>query len=92
MHLWSACTRPRTGQTIEGPRLASRDYAASGIGTVRDAMVPLALLDIFQAARDAGALSVRVRAMVSAIGLTSPDRSTRCWTGWRSGRASTIRG
>src|SRR6202034_2747162 len=33
-----------------------------------------ALAVIFQAARDAGALSVRVRAMVSAMGLTSPEQ------------------
>ena len=79
---------PDPAAMIEGLRLASRDYAASGIGTVRDAMVPLPLLDIFQAARDAGALSVRVRAMVSAIGLTSPDQVDVLLDGmekWRGG-------
>ena len=79
---------PDPGAMIEGLRLASRDYAASGIGTVRDAMVPLPLLDIFQAARDDGALSVRVRAMVSAIGLTGPEQVDALLDGmdkWRGG-------
>ncbi|WP_329571001.1 amidohydrolase [Kitasatospora sp. NBC_01266] len=57
---------------IDGLRRASHDYAATGIGTVRDCAVPLPDLAVLQAARDEGALSVRIRALVSAIGLTDP--------------------
>jgi predicted amidohydrolase YtcJ len=51
-------------QRIEELRLASLDYAAHGITTVRDAYVMENELPLLQAARERGALSVRVRAMV----------------------------
>ncbi|MFJ8388885.1 amidohydrolase [Streptomyces sp. NPDC094438] len=57
---------------VDGLRQASLDYAATGIGTVRDCMVPLPDLAVLQAAQREGALSVRVRALVSAIGMTDP--------------------
>ncbi|MEY9946629.1 amidohydrolase [Kitasatospora sp. GAS1066B] len=63
--------RPDLAARIEGLRAASHAYAATGIGTVRDCMVPLADLPVLRAARQAGALGVRVRALVSAIGLNS---------------------
>lgn len=65
---------PRAGltQRIDGFRRASAGYAATGIGTVRDAAVPLPDLDVLQAALDEGALSVRVRALVSGMGITDP--------------------
>ena len=63
---------PDPATRIEGLRKASRDYAATGIGTVRDAMVPLPDLAILRAAREQGALHTRVRALVSAIGMTDP--------------------
>jgi predicted amidohydrolase YtcJ len=55
---------PTVEQRIEELRLASLDYAAHGITTVRDAFVQEDELALFQAARERGALSVRVRAMV----------------------------
>src|SRR5262249_31700307 len=48
---------------IEDLRLASRDYAAHGITTVRDAYVQEQEVAILRAARERGALHVRVRAM-----------------------------
>ncbi|MCX4744266.1 amidohydrolase family protein [Kitasatospora sp. NBC_01287] len=63
--------RPDLVARIEDLHAASRAYAATGIGTVRDCMVPLADLPVLRAAREAGALAVRVRALVSAIGLNS---------------------
>lgn len=61
-------------QRISGLDLASHDYAASGIGTVRDCAVPLPDLDVLQRTHDAGRLSTRVRALVFAQGR---DDSTR---------------
>ncbi|MEY9948528.1 amidohydrolase [Kitasatospora sp. GAS1066B] len=57
---------------VDGLRRASLDYAATGIGTVRDCMVPLPDLAVLQAAQRDGALNVRMRALVSAIGMTDP--------------------
>ncbi|MFD5841007.1 amidohydrolase [Streptomyces chartreusis] len=62
---------PDRAERIDGLRLASRDYAATGIGTVRDCAVTPEDYAVLLAARDAGALSTRVRALISALGLTS---------------------
>ncbi|MEY9928039.1 putative amidohydrolase YtcJ [Catenulispora sp. GP43] len=56
---------------IDGLRLASGQYAATGIGTVRDAAVFLPDYRILLAARKAGALRVRVRAMIATFGMDS---------------------
>ncbi|ANP52453.1 putative amidohydrolase YtcJ [Streptomyces griseochromogenes] len=56
---------------VDGLRLASGQYAATGIGTVRDCAVSLDDYAVLLDARDAGALSTRVRALISAIGLSS---------------------
>jgi hypothetical protein len=63
---------PEVAQRIDGLRRASHDYAATGIGTVRDAAVPLPDLAVLRAAQDDGALATRVRAMVSGIALRDP--------------------
>ena len=55
-------------QRIEELRLASLDYAAHGITTVRDAFVEEDELPLMEAARERGALNVRVRAMVGFPG------------------------
>ncbi|MEV6773555.1 amidohydrolase [Nocardia sp. NPDC051030] len=60
-------------QGIEGLRLASSRYAATGIGAVRDCMVTLEDFRTLRAARRAGALSTRVRVLIAAFGLTGPD-------------------
>ncbi|WP_432172745.1 amidohydrolase [Streptomyces sp. Tue6028] len=62
---------PDLGRRIEGLRSASGQYAATGIGTVRDCMVTPEDYRVLQAAREAGALSTRVRALISVLGLTS---------------------
>ncbi|WP_395369139.1 amidohydrolase [Streptomyces tubercidicus] len=65
---------PDVATRIDGLRLASSDYAATGIGTVRDCHVPLPDLAVLQAAREQGVLNTRVRALVSAIGMTDPSQ------------------
>jgi predicted amidohydrolase YtcJ len=55
-------------QRIEELRLASLDYAAHGITTVRDAFVNEDELPLLRAARERGALNVRVRGMVGYPG------------------------
>jgi len=56
---------------IEGLRMASGQYAAAGIGTVRDCMVSPEHYATLLAAREAGALNTRVRALISSFGRTS---------------------
>jgi len=62
---------PPQGQAeqVDGLRLASAQYAATGIGVVRDCAVTLNDFAALRAASKAGALSTRVRALISAIGL-----------------------
>ncbi|MEU5303213.1 amidohydrolase [Streptomyces noursei] len=62
---------PDRARRIAGLRLASGQYAATGIGTVRDCAVTPDDYATLLAAREAGALSTRVRALISALGLTS---------------------
>ncbi|MFB7471374.1 amidohydrolase [Kitasatospora sp. NPDC056184] len=65
--------RPGLDERIDGLRAASADYAATGIGTVRDCLVPVEDLDVLRAARDRGALAVRVRALVSGFAVRTPE-------------------
>ena len=58
-------------QRIDGLRLASGQYAATGIGTVRDCAVSPDDYATLLAVSAAGALSTRVRALISAFGMTS---------------------
>jgi predicted amidohydrolase YtcJ len=68
---------PTMEQRIEELRLASLDYAAHGITTVRDAFVQEDEVPLFQAAKERGALSVRVRAMVGyGFGPSTPNQMT----------------
>ena len=60
--------RSERAQRIDGLRVASGQYAATGIGTVRDCAVSLDDYAVLLAARETRALSVRVRALISAIG------------------------
>ncbi|WP_046730758.1 amidohydrolase [Streptomyces humi] len=62
---------PDRDQRIEGLRLASREYAATGIGTVRDCAVTPEDYAVYLAASKEGALHTRVRALISALGMTS---------------------
>lgn len=61
---------PDLARRIDGLRLASGRYAATGIGTVRDCAVTLDDYAALHAAREAGALRTRVRALVSTFGMT----------------------
>jgi predicted amidohydrolase YtcJ len=54
-------TRP---ELVECLRRASADYAALGLGTIREAMINLDELLAYQDAADRGLLSVRVRPMI----------------------------
>ncbi|WP_042381112.1 amidohydrolase [Streptacidiphilus melanogenes] len=56
---------------IDGLRVASGQYAATGIGTVRDCAVSLDDYSLLLAAHESGVLRTRVRALVSALGLGS---------------------
>jgi predicted amidohydrolase YtcJ len=68
---------PTKEQRIEELRLASLDYAANGITTVRDAFVQEDELALYQAAREGGVLNVRVRAMVGfGFGPGTPSQMT----------------
>ena len=58
------------GRLIDGLRLASRQYAATGIGTVRDCAVFPADYEVLLEARKAGALNTRVRALIATFGLS----------------------
>ncbi|WP_194818487.1 amidohydrolase [Nocardia sp. XZ_19_385] len=66
--------RPSLEERISGLDRASRDYAASGIGTVRDCAVPLPDLEVLARAHEAGSLHTRVRALVMAGGMTDPKQ------------------
>ncbi|MEV6974996.1 amidohydrolase [Kitasatospora sp. NPDC093806] len=65
--------RPALAERIDGLRAASAAYAATGIGTVRDCLVPVEDLAVLSAARRAGALAVRVRALVSGFAVRTPE-------------------
>ncbi|WP_406450567.1 amidohydrolase [Streptomyces sp. NBC_01622] len=62
---------PDRAERIDGLRLATAQYAATGIGIVRDCAVGLEDYAVLLAAREAGALGIRVRALISALGMTS---------------------
>ncbi|MFJ9380477.1 amidohydrolase family protein [Streptomyces sp. NPDC101455] len=62
---------PDRAQRIDGLRLASAQYAATGIGAVRDCAVTPEDYAVLLAAREAGALNTRVRALISALGMTT---------------------
>ncbi|GAA0691729.1 amidohydrolase [Kitasatospora atroaurantiaca] len=78
--------RPDLADRIDGLRVASYDYAANGIGAVRDCMVPVEDLEVLRAVRDAGALGVRIRALVSGFSARSAaevDELLDRMEGWR---------
>ncbi|MEV5576784.1 amidohydrolase [Spirillospora sp. NPDC052269] len=62
---------PDRAQRIDGLRLASSWYAASGIGTVRDCAVSPEDYAVFRDARRSGALATRVRALLHTFGMSS---------------------
>ena len=75
-------------QRIDGLRIASSQYAATGIGAVRDCAVSLDDYGILLDAREAGALNTRVRTLISAIGLSGAaevDDLLDAMEGWRYG-------
>jgi predicted amidohydrolase YtcJ len=49
---------------VEGLRQASGAYAALGVGTIREALISVEELGVYQAAWEAGALSVRARPLI----------------------------
>ena len=62
---------PGFGEQIEGLRLASAGYAATGIGAVRDAATSPGQVALLRATRDKDALAVRTQAMV-LVGFAGP--------------------
>jgi predicted amidohydrolase YtcJ len=71
--------KPSTEQRIEDLRLASLDYAAHGVTTVKDAYVVEDELPLLRTARESGALQVRVRAMVGMGFTSSAPADTAAW-------------
>ncbi|WP_433347543.1 amidohydrolase [Microtetraspora malaysiensis] len=72
---------------VDGIRLASGQYAATGIGTVRDCAVSLDDYALLRAAREAGVLNTRVRALIGAFGLGAAELEELldAMEGWRYG-------
>jgi predicted amidohydrolase YtcJ len=70
---------PSTEERVEDLRLASLDYAAHGITTVKDAYVMENELPLLRAARERGALQVRVRAMVGIGFASRAPAETSAW-------------
>lgn len=62
---------PTLEERIAGLEAASRSYAATGTGCVRDCYCPIADLEALKATHDAGKLNVRVRALIPTLGLTT---------------------
>ena len=62
---------PGFDEQVDGLRLASAGYAATGIGAIRDAAVNPGEVALLRAARDHDALAVRVQAMV-IVGFAGP--------------------
>jgi predicted amidohydrolase YtcJ len=60
----SVAPAPTRRQLVDGLRQASAGYAVLGVGTIREAMITREDLDAYRAARDAGALQVRVRPLI----------------------------
>ncbi|MFI9387014.1 amidohydrolase [Kutzneria sp. NPDC052558] len=60
-------------QRVDGLRLASGRYAATGIGAVRDCAVTLNDYAMLTAAHESNALNTRVRALIAAFGLTNAE-------------------
>jgi predicted amidohydrolase YtcJ len=72
---------------ITGLERASASYAATGIGCVRDCFVPFDDIAILKATHDAGKLNIRVRALVSTIGMSEAsdvDHLLSSMEEWRS--------
>lgn len=65
---------PTIEDRLEGFRAASLDYAAKGVGLVRDCFVPIGDLDVIQRALHDGLLNVRVRALVTTAGFTTAEQ------------------
>jgi hypothetical protein len=55
---------PAPEALVEGLRRASGAYAALGVGTIREALISVDELGVYQAAWEAGALSVRARPLI----------------------------
>lgn len=70
-YLYRALPPASQEERIAGLEAASASYAAAGIGCVRDCFVPIDDMAMLQAARDAGKLHTRVRALIESLGVTS---------------------
>jgi predicted amidohydrolase YtcJ len=61
---------------VDGLRQASANYAAIGVGTIREALISVDELGVYQTAREAGALSVRVRPLIRVPNDVGVDAAT----------------
>ncbi|MFI9387016.1 amidohydrolase [Kutzneria sp. NPDC052558] len=60
-------------ERVDGLSIASAQYAATGIGAVRDCAVSLDDYAVLRATHEKGLLNTRVRALIGAFGLTTTD-------------------
>jgi predicted amidohydrolase YtcJ len=61
---------------VDGLRQASANYATLGVGTIREALISVDELGVYQTAREAGALSVRVRPLIRVPNDVGVDAAT----------------
>jgi hypothetical protein len=73
-------------------RQASANYAALGVGTIREALISVDELGVYQAAREADALSVRVRPLIRVPNDIGADAITAMIRGMGSIVASATTG
>ncbi|KAH6984278.1 amidohydrolase family-domain-containing protein [Ilyonectria sp. MPI-CAGE-AT-0026] len=69
--IMSIMPAPSLSKRMAGIEQASASYAATGIGCVRDCAVPVEDLDMLKRTHDAGKLHVRMRALMSTMGMNS---------------------
>jgi predicted amidohydrolase YtcJ len=62
---------PTLQESVAGIEAASKSYAATGIGCVRDCAVFANQMKLLKAARDQDKLHVRMRVLIAALGMTS---------------------
>lgn len=70
--LVAARPQPSLAEREAGLESASAEYAATGIGCVRDCFVTLDDLAVLKSVYENGRLHVRVRALIAAVGLRTP--------------------
>lgn len=69
--IFAKVPHPSVEQQLAGIESATKSYAATGIGCVRDCAVFANQMPLLKAALDSGRIHVRLRALIAAIGLST---------------------